>query len=53
MLIECTGNNIKVWVNQVLVNDGTGCTANKGQIAVQAEGAEVEFRKIEISPLSK
>ena len=53
MLIECAGNNIKVWVNQVLVNDGTGCTANKGQIAVQAEGAEVEFRKIEMSPLSK
>lgn len=46
MLIECRGNNIKVWVNGVLVNDGFNCTASKGQIAVQAEGSEVEFRKI-------
>lgn len=46
MLIECRGNNIKVWVNGVLVNDGFNCTTSKGQIAVQAEGSEVEFRKI-------
>ncbi len=51
MVIECVGNTIKVWVNQDLVNDGTNCTANKDQIAVQAEGAEVEFRKIELTPV--
>lgn len=51
MLIECRGNTIKVWVNGDLVNDGFDCTASKGQIAVQAEGAEVEFRKIMLSPL--
>jgi hypothetical protein len=51
MTIECAGNTIKVWVNGDLVNDGFECTAGKGQIAVQAEGAEVEFRKLLLTPL--
>lgn len=52
MVIECQGDEIKVWVNGDLVNHGTDCTATKGQIAIQAEGSEVEFRKIELTPLS-
>lgn len=52
MHIECVGNEIKVWVNGDLVNYGFDCTANRGQIAVQAEGSEVEFRKIELKPIS-
>lgn len=48
MVVECVADTIKVWVNDALVNYGTGCTATKGQIAVQAEGSEVEFRKLEI-----
>lgn len=51
MKIECVGSSIKVWVNDVVVNDGTNCTAQKGQIAIQAEGAEVEFRKVLLTPL--
>lgn len=51
MVIECLGNSIKVWVNGEVVNNGTNCTANKGQIALQAEGTEVEFRKIELNSL--
>ncbi|TWU45308.1 hypothetical protein Q31b_04790 [Novipirellula aureliae] len=51
MVIECEGNSIKVWVNGDLVNHGTGATASEGQIAIQAEGSEVEFRKIELTPL--
>ena len=51
MEIECRANTIKVWVNGALVNDGFDCTVSKGQIAVQAEGSEVEFRKIVISRL--
>ncbi len=51
MIIECKGNTIKVWENGDLVNDGFDCTVNKGNIAVQAEGAEVEFRKIEMTLL--
>lgn len=52
-VIECVGNEIKVWMNGDLVNYGYDCTASKGQIAVQAEGSEVEFRKIEITPIDK
>jgi len=53
MIIECVGNSIKVWVNNDLVNYGFDCTANKGQIAIQAEGSEVEFRKLELTPIIK
>jgi hypothetical protein len=37
---------VKVWVNDIFVNDGFDCTASEGQIALQAEGAEVAFRKV-------
>jgi hypothetical protein len=53
MIIECMGAEIKVWVNDTVVNHGTNCTAEKGKIAVQAEGSEVEFRLIELSPISR
>lgn len=53
MVIECVGDEIKVWVNGDLVNYGYDCTATKGQIAVQAEGSEVEFRKLELTPISE
>ena len=38
-----------MWVNGDLVNDGFGCTAKRGRIAIQAEGAEVEFRKLDLT----
>lgn len=53
MEIECAGDAIKVWVNGDLVNHGTNCTASKGRIAVQAEGTEVEFRKLDLEPLRR
>ncbi|AHW60834.1 protein of unknown function [Draconibacterium orientale] len=53
MLIECVADTIKVWVNDDLVNYGYNCTVTKGQIAVQAEGAEVEFKKIDLAPILK
>jgi len=52
MYIEAFGSEVKVWVNGVLVNHGFNCTAQKGQIAIQAEGSEVEFRKLELKKLS-
>lgn len=51
MIIECKGRSVKVWVNGDLVNNGTNCTAKKGQIALQAEGSEVEFRKVDLTPI--
>lgn len=53
MIIECVTDEVKVWVNDVFMNHGYNCTAHKGQIALQAEGAEVEFRKIEITPIKE
>ncbi len=53
MKIECVADSIKVWVNGDLVNFGYNCTATKGHIAVQAEGSEVEFRKLELTPIDK
>ena len=35
-----------------LVNYGYNMTANKGKIAIQAEGSEVEFRKLELTPIT-
>ncbi len=52
LTVECLGDEIKVWVNGQLVNEGYDCTAVKGQIAIQAEGSEVEFRKIEFTPIT-
>lgn len=51
MVIACLGDEVKVWVNGDLVNHGSDCTATKGQIALQAEGAEVEFRKLLLTPI--
>ena len=51
MVIECRGNEIKVWVNDDLVNHGFNSTASSGKIALQAEGTEVEFRKVVLTPL--
>jgi hypothetical protein len=51
MVIEARGRTLKVWVNGALVNEGFDATADRGKIALQAEGTEVEFRKIEIGPL--
>jgi hypothetical protein len=51
MVIEARGRGLKVWVNGALVNDGQNATADRGKIALQAEGTEVEFRRVELSPL--
>ena len=53
MTVECLGGQVKVWLNNVLVNHGFHATVQKGQIALQAEGSEVEFRKVLIKPISK
>jgi Domain of Unknown Function (DUF1080) len=51
MIIQCLNNEVKVWVNGTLVNHGTNCTASSGQIALQAEGSEVEFKQLDIKPI--
>jgi len=53
LVIEALDNAIKVWVNGHLVNHGFSATADEGQIALQAEGSEVEFRKVQLAPITK
>lgn len=52
MEIICKGKEIVVWVNGDLVNHGYGASVQSGRIALQAEGAEVEFRRIDLYPLA-
>jgi hypothetical protein len=51
MVIEARARTVKVWVNGDLVNDGFNATADHGKIALQAEGTEVEFRRLSMAPL--
>jgi hypothetical protein len=51
--IECRGDEITIWVNGDLVNHVTKCSERKGAICLQAEGADVEFRNIKLTPLGK
>jgi hypothetical protein len=51
MVVECKNDEVIVWVNNTLVNHGYKCTASSGNIALQAEGSEVEFRKVSLTKL--
>jgi hypothetical protein len=49
--IVCRADEITIWVNGDLVNHVTHCSVRKGAICLQAEGADIEFRDIRLSPL--
>ena len=51
MKVRCQGDKITVWVNGTLMNEGTGLSATKGAICLQSEGAEIHFRKVELTPI--
>jgi hypothetical protein len=48
MEITCKGDTITVKVNGTLVNEATKSSETRGAIALQSEGAPIEFRKIQI-----
>lgn len=52
MVIEALDDSLKLWVNGDLVNYGHDASATSGHIALQAEGAEVEFRRVELTPIT-
>ena len=52
IVVESVGNEVKVWLNNTLVNYGYDCTAQKGKIALQSEGSEIEFKRVEITPIA-
>lgn len=49
--IVCQGDDIKIKVNGTLVNHVTKCSATKGAICLQSEGAPIEFREIVLTPI--
>ncbi len=51
MKIRCEKNTLKVWVNDVLVNDAKALSATKGAICLQSENDEIHFRKVELTPI--
>ncbi|SDE84603.1 3-keto-disaccharide hydrolase [Cellulophaga baltica] len=51
MVIECFQDKIKVWVNGDFVNYGYNAGETSGQIAIQAEGAEVAFKTLNLTPI--
>ena len=48
--ILCKGDAITLYVNDDLVNHVTRCSATKGAICLQSEGAPIEFRHIKLRP---
>ena len=53
MVVETLERSVKVWVNGDLVNHGFDATAERGRIALQAEGSEVEFRLVRLTPITR
>lgn len=49
--IRCAEDSIEVWVNGKLVNHAQQCTAVRGSICLQSEGAKIHFRKLRIRPI--
>lgn len=49
----CDGDQITNIVNGKVVNVGTRSSLSRGKILFQSEGAEIFFRKIELTPLSR
>lgn len=51
MKVICRDDNIQVYINDQLANEGTECTVTEGAIALQSEGTAIEFRNISVKPL--
>jgi hypothetical protein len=49
--VLCKADAITIWVNGDRVNHVTNCSQSKGAICLQAEGADIEFRNILLTPL--
>jgi hypothetical protein len=51
--VICNGDELTIYVNGDKVNYARKLSQSKGAICLQSEGAEVEFRKIELVPMAK
>ena len=53
-LLECIaeGDKISIILNGTLVNQALNVKPSRGRIQIQSEGAEIFFRKVELTPLN-
>ena len=51
--IVCDGGKITLTINEIVVNQASGCSLVKGRIGLQSEGTPVEFREIHLKVLAK
>ncbi len=51
ILTVCSGNDVKAYVNDKLMNEGTECTISSGFVGIQSEGGDIEIRKMSLDPL--
>lgn len=49
--IELRDSSLKAWVNGTLANEASGCEILTGPFALQSEGGEIHFRKVEVVEL--
>jgi len=49
--VVARGDTIEHYVNGHLVNSGTKATVTRGRILLQSEGAEIYYRRVELTPL--
>ncbi|HOL18962.1 MAG TPA: DUF1080 domain-containing protein [Candidatus Hydrogenedens sp.] len=50
--IWCEGDSIRIFVNGTLQNEAHKCTVTEGYIALQSEGAPIEFRNIRLRKIT-
>jgi len=49
--VRCINGEVRLWVNGEEVSGGTNCEPRTGHIALESEGAPVEFREIRLREL--
>ena len=49
--VRCEGGEVVAYVNGVETNRGVDCTITEGGLALQSEGAPIEFREVRLQPL--
>lgn len=51
--IVLDGGTLELWVNGVLQNRADACEVRRGRIALQSEGAFIQFRNLRIRPMER
>jgi len=49
--VRCINGEVRLWVNGEEVSGGTGCDPRSGYLALESEGAPVEFRNLRLREL--